>query len=339
VLAIVMANAYGHGLLPSARAALAGGAQGLGVAIPDEALALRDGGIGAPILILGAPDPDSAPDVVHAGVSQVVSDRRAVQAFSDAAQAHGSAVGLHLKVDTGMARVGAAPEDAVDLARSILAMPGLRLDGVCTHFATADEDPAYMAEQNACFRRVLAQLSDAGIRPRYRHAANSGAIQESSATTYDLVRPGLLTYGWPPLPEKAPHLLPALQWKARLVQVRTLPAGTGVGYGLTARLKRPSRLAIVPLGYADGWPRSLSNRGRVLVRGKWAPVVGRVSMDQFTIDVTDIPGAEVGDEAVLIGEQAGRRQSIDEVAAAAGTNAHEILSGLGARLPRVYIRP
>lgn len=336
VMAVVKANAYGHGLFPSAMAALRGGAAMLGAAVLDEALELRENGVTAPILLLGAPLPECAPEIVEAGVSQVVSCADAIQAFSEAAAAQGREIGLHLKVDSGMCRVGAAPEDAFALAQQILTSPGLRLEGICTHFATSDEDPDFFAQQNDRFDRVVSDLAERGIRPALIHAANSGAIQGPKETRYSLVRPGLLTYGCPPLPDRKPQLIPAMEWKARLVQVKQVPAGSFVGYGITARLERESSLGVVPLGYADGWPRSLSNRGRVLVRGEWAPVVGRVSMDQFTVDLTEIPGATLGDEVTLVGRQGNRAQTVDEVAAAAGTNAHDVLAGLSTRLHRIY---
>lgn len=338
VLAVVKANGYGHGLVPAAHASLAGGAYGLGVAILDEALELRKSGIEAPILILGAPLPDCAEEIVAVGVSQIVSCRETVEAFSRAAVKQGREIGLHLKVDTGMSRVGAAPSEAVELARLIEELPGLRLEGLCTHFATSDVDPDWMAEQNRLFQQTLAALKKVGISPPMVHAACSAAIQRDPKTqSYRMVRPGLLLYGCPPLHAAGPDFLPALSWKSRLVQVRSFERGARVGYGLTARLDRDSRLAIVPLGYADGWPRALSNRGRVLICGAWAPVMGRVSMDQFTVDITDIPAAALGDEVVLIGTQGSRRQTADEVAEAAGTNTHDLLAGLSPRLARKYI--
>jgi alanine racemase len=304
----------------------------------DEALELRENGVTAPILLLGAPLPECAPEVVEAGVSQVVSEPAAVRAFSGAAAAQGREIGLHLKADTGMCRVGAMPGDVIALAHLILKSPGVRLEGVCTHFATADEDPEFLSVQNTRFQQIVTELHAASISPPYVHAANSGAVQESKETRYNLVRTGLLIYGCPPLPEKKPELFPALRWKSRLVQVKTVPSGSAVGYGGTARVNRETVLGVVPLGYADGWPRSLSNRGRVLVRGAWAPVVGRVSMDQFTVDLTDIPGAALGDEVVLIGHQGEFGQTGDDVAAAAQTNTHDVLAGLSDRLPRIYIQ-
>jgi alanine racemase len=336
VMGVVKANAYGHGLVPAAQAILHGGASMLGVAILEEAVRLREAGIEAPILVLGAPYPGAADEIVAAGVSQVVSCRETIEALSRAAKERGRVIGLHLKVDTGMARVGASPEEAIRLAHLILSLPSVRLEGVCTHFATSDEDAEFLTLQNEVFLQFLDWLKSYHLSPGLRHAANSGAVQSDASTHYDLVRPGLLVYGRPPLPDRKIGLRSVLQWKSRVVQARSFPAGTAVGYGLTARLERDSRLAVVPLGYADGWPRSLSNRGRVLIRGEWAAVIGRVSMDQFTVDVTDLPGITVGEEVVLVGGQGDRKQTVEEVAAEAGTNAHEILAGLSPRLPRLY---
>jgi alanine racemase len=336
-LAVVKANGYGHGLVPSARAALAGGASGLGVAILDEALELQAGGVQSPILILGAPLPDCAEEIVAAGVSQVVSCRETIEAFSAAAQTQKREIGLHLKVDTGMSRVGADPLEALELAHLIQDSPGLRLEAVCTHFATSDEDPEAMEAQDQVFRATLDALEREGLHPACIHAAASAAIQRAPGSkNYGMVRAGLLTYGCPPLGSFGPELIPALRWKSRLVQVRSFERGARVGYGLTAKLERDSRLAVVPLGYADGWPRALSHRGRVLVRGEWAPVVGRVSMDQCTVDVTEIPGAALGDEVALVGEQGERKQTVEDVAVSAQTNTHDILAGLSPRLPRIY---
>ena len=192
-----------------------------------------------------------------------------------------------------------------------------------------------MREQNERFQCLLDRFIRAGIRPRFRHAANSGAVQSDPGTHYDLVRPGLLTYGCPPLPGGPEGLRPALVWKSKLVQVKRAPKGARVGYGWTAQLTRDSRLAVVPVGYADGWPRALSNRGGALVNGGWAPVVGRVSMDQFTIDVTDLPEAALGDEVILCGRQGSQAQTLEHIAQAAGTNVHDILAGLSDRLPRI----
>jgi len=353
VLAVVKADAYGHGLAPAARAALEGGAAMLGVAIPEEVVALREAGIAAPALIMGCTLPDQAEQIVALGASAVVSHPEAAQALAGAAQARQTRARVHVKVNTGMGRVGVRWHEAVDLICQVAAMPGIELEGIMTHFATADEEN--LAPARAQLDRFLVVLDEAaahGIRPRYRHAANSAAIAFLPGARLDLVRPGLLTYGIPPVPQSADYpadahaavhdralpvaLRPALSLKARVVQLNRLPAGDAVGYGLTYRARRDSVFALLPLGYADGLSRALSNRGHVLIRGQRAPIAGRVSMDQTVIDVTDIPGVAVGDIAVLIGEQDAQRITAWEVSLAMGSIAYETLTSLSARLPRVY---
>jgi alanine racemase len=372
VLAVVKADAYGHGLAPVARAALDGGAAMLGVAIPEEVVALREAGITAPALIMGCTLPHQADEIVALGASAVVSYAEAARALADAARARRSRARVHVKVNTGMGRVGVRWDEAPAFIRLVAEMPGVEVEGVMTHFATADyEDQTSARTQLARFRQVLEAVHAAGIRPRYRHAANSAAVTFFKDAHFNLVRPGLLIYGIPPVPmaadippetgARAIHppskredyarerteatrdryvpipLRPALSLKARVVQLTRLPAGDAVGYGLTYRTKRDSVFALLPLGYADGLSRALSNRGWALVRGRRALIAGRVSMDQTLLDVTDIPGVAVGDEAVLIGEQDGQRITAWEVGLAMGSIAYEALTSLGARLPRVYL--
>jgi alanine racemase len=371
MLAVVKADAYGHGLLPAAQAALAGGAHLLGVAIPEEVAALRQAGITAPTLIMGCCLPAQAEQVVGLQAAVVVSYMAAAGALADAARARGVHARVHVKINTGMSRVGVRWDEATPLIRQIAALPGIELEGVMTHFATADyEDQTSARTQLARFNGVLEELAHHGIHPRYRHCANSAAVCFLPEAHFDLVRPGLLLYGIPPVPmatdippdtgypgihpptkrvdyarERTPDLRahylplslrPALSLKARLVQVNALPAGDAVGYSLTYRTHRDSRIALLPLGYADGLSRALSNRGWALVHGQRAPIAGRVSMDQATLDVTDIPDAAVGDVAVLIGTQGAHRITAWEVGLAMGSIAYEALVNLGARLPRVY---
>lgn len=374
VMAVVKADGYGHGLVPVARAALEGGAAMLAVAIPEEVACLRAAGITVPTLIMGCCLPDQAEDVVALGASAVVSYPESARAFSAAARAQGTRARLHVKVNTGMGRVGVRWTEAVSFIREVAALPGVALEGIMTHFATADyEDQTSAHTQLQRFQSVLAETERLGIRPRYRHAANSAAITFLKEAHFDLVRPGLILYGVPPVPvasdvppetgypgvhpetkrveyarERTDELReryipfplrPALALKARVVQVYHLPGGDAVGYGLTYRTHRDSIFALLPLGYADGLARALSNRGWVLIRGQRAPIAGRVSMDQTIVDVTDIPGVAVGDEAVFIGAQDAERITAWEVGMAMGSIAYEMLVNLGARLPRVYDTP
>jgi alanine racemase len=339
VMAVVKANAYGHGLVPVARAALAGGATTLGVAILDEALALRDAGVDAPILILGCGLPEHAPEIVERRISQVVTNREMAGALSREAVRRGIPALVHVKIDTGMGRVGVMWQEAVDLIREIAGFPGLVIDGLLTHFPTADEpDRRFTDEQLSRFDRLLRQLARLNIRPRWRHAANSAAIAFIPESHYDIVRPGLITYGIPPTPAPcALPLRPALSLKARLTQIKTVKAGEGISYGRTWVTSRRSRLAIVPLGYADGFSRRHSNTGRVLIRCEAVPIVGRVCMDQFVVDVTDVAGVELGDEVVVIGRQGECEIAAWDVATSMDSIPNEVLSALGERLPRVFI--
>jgi alanine racemase len=347
IMAVVKANAYGHGLVPAAQAALLGGAAARGVAIPEEALALREAGITARVLVMGAADPSTAEALVRAGIDAAVSSDELLAALSAAAARQGRPARVHVKVDTGMGRVGVSPEDAPRFLRRAAGSAGVEWVGLMTHFATADEPDLSMArEQWRRFRDVITAaiaLREPQAEPLLVHAANSAAVctlpetwQSPPEGCVPLVRCGLLAYGIPPVPSgPIPDLTPALSLKARVTQARDVPAGTTVSYGATFRTSRPSRLAIIPLGYADGYARANSNRAEVLLRGRRVPVAGRVCMDQFVVDATET-GAEMGDEVVLLGRHGSDEINVNELAAWGATVHHEVLARLGARLPRMY---
>lgn len=345
VLAVVKANAYGHGLVPVSEAALAAGAAGLAVAIPDEGITLREAGVTGRILIMGICEPSAAPDIVHHNLEATVSTTQLLDALAAESRRQQSTARIHVKIDSGMGRVGLIPDDAADFMRSVSAS-GVEWSGLMTHFATADEeDLTYALEQWSRFRNALAVAISIrkACPPLVVHAANSAsacrlpqAYHNLPAGTKPMVRSGLLIYGIPPAPTgPVPPTRPALSLKARITQARNVPAGTSVSYGATFTTSLPSRLAIVPLGYADGYSRANSNRASVLLRGKRAPVVGRVCMDQFVIDATGI-GAEVGDDVVLIGCQGEDEITVLELAEWGNTIHHEVLTRLSARLPRIY---
>lgn len=342
LLAVVKADAYGHGAVPVARAALEAGAAWLGVALVEEGVALRDAGIDAPILVLSEPPPAAAGAVVAHGFTPVVYTTRGVDALAKAVADAGGAEPLpvHVKVDTGMHRVGCAPDDALGLVEAIAHLPELRLDGICTHFAAADEpDNPYTAEQAARFEEVLAQLEQRGMRPRLVHAANSAAALAFPDTHYDLVRVGIAMYGVPPAPGFAGRvpLRPALALKAQVSYVKTLDAGERVSYGLHYRLSSRARVATVPVGYADGVPRNLGAAGgQVLIGGKRHPIAGTITMDQLMVDVGDETVA-VGDEVVLLGRQGSEEVTATEWAELLGTIAYEIVCQIGPRVPRRYV--
>lgn len=343
VMAVVKADGYGHGALPAAQAALEAGASWLGVAIPEEGVRLREAGIEARILVLGPAPLEQADLVVRHGLDQCVSDLEQAEALSRAARRAGRPAAVHLKVDTGMGRVGIPPAEVLPAAARLSSLTFLQPAGLMTHFAEADaEDPGFTREQLVRFHEAEAVLRGVGIRVPMRHAANSAGLLYHPEARLDLVRPGILLYGCPPARRPRPGdpaLTPALRFRTEVLQMKEVPAGVGISYGRTFIAPRPLRVATLPVGYADGFSRLLSNVGQVLIGGRRAPVVGRVCMDMTMVDVTDIPGVRVGDEAVLIGRQADGEITADEHAAWQGTISYEVLCAIGPRVPRVYRTP
>ncbi|HSB72010.1 MAG TPA: alanine racemase [Candidatus Methylomirabilis sp.] len=342
VMAVVKADAYGHGAVPVARVAIRTGVTWLGVAIPEEALPLRAAGIRAPILVLGPIAPEQADLVAASALDQCVSDPGQAEALDRAARAHGRVLSVHLKVDTGMGRVGVAPGQVRATAEKIGALPCVRLRGLMTHFADAEaEDPTFAREQLRRFAEAEAGLRQAGIDRPIRHAANSAALLCLPEARLDMVRPGIMLYGCHPRGRHChpggPGLRPSLRFLTAISQLAAVPRGASVSYGRTFVAPRGLVVATLPVGYADGWGRLLSNRGQVLIRGRRVPVIGRVCMDMTMVDVTDLPEVRVGDEAVLIGRQGEGEISADEVAEAQGTISYEVLCRIGPRVPRVYL--
>jgi alanine racemase len=342
LLAVVKAEGYGHGAVPVAQAALEAGAAWLGVALVEEGESLRDAGIDAPILVLSEPSPAAADAVVQHRLTPVVYTPSGIEALAKAVVDAGldAPLSVHLKVDTGMHRVGCTVEDAIGLVDAIAARPELELGGVCTHFAVADEpDRDYTADQIARFDALLAQLEARGTRPGLVHAANSAGLLAHPDARYDLVRVGIALYGVPPAASLADRaeLQPVLSLRARVSYVKELPAGTRISYGLRYELGRPARVATVPVGYADGVPRNLGlSGGEVLVRGRRFPIAGTVTMDQLMVDVGDAP-VEVGDEVVLLGRQGDEEIRAGEWAEHLGTIAYEVVTSIGPRVPRRYV--
>ncbi len=342
LLAVVKANGYGHGAVPVARAALAAGASWLGVARVEEGEQLRAAGIDAPVMLLSEPAPRVAARVVAARLVPVVYTEAGVDALAKAVadSGQGAPLDVHLKVDTGMHRVGCAPDDALALARAIAARDELTLAGVCTHLAVADEpDNPYTTEQLARFDAVLAELDAVGLRPPLAHAANSAGLLVAGAR-YDLVRIGIACYGLPPSPAVSDDhlaLRPALSLRARVTFVKSLPTGARVSYGLRSEVGTSGRVATVPAGYADGVPRSLGMvGGEVLIRGQRRPIIGMVTMDQLLVDLGDVP-AEPDDDVVLIGRQGDDEITATEWGERLGTISYEVVTGIGARVPRTYV--
>ncbi len=337
VCAVVKADGYGHGAVQVARAAVDAGAGWLGVAHVAEGEALRAAGLDVPILVLSEPDAGAMARVVAANLRVTLYTHSGIEAAAHAAAAGGATVHAHLKVDTGMRRVGADPVDAVARAKEIVASPGLELEGVWTHLAVADEPGhPFTAEQLRRYRDVLDELAAAGVEPPVRHAANSaGAIAHPDAR-FDLVRCGIAVYGIDPSPELAGRvaLRPAMTLRSAVSFVKRVGEGEGVSYGLRHRFDRDTAVATVPIGYADGVRRRLSTvGGEVLVGGRRRPIVGNVTMDQVMVDCGDDPVA-VGDEVVLIGRQGDDEITAAEWAERLDTIAYEVVCGIGARVER-----
>jgi alanine racemase len=338
VMAVVKANGYGHGAIEVSRAALTAGASWLAVSCAEEALVLREAGITAPILVLGMVTAQEADDAIAAGLSLSVYCIESAELYSRRAAALGRSVNVHLKVDSGMGRLGTLPgEPTLALARLIAAMPAVHLEGVFTHLACADEpDPAPTETQLARFASTLDALQQVGIRPAWIHAANSAATLAFPKARFNMVRNGVAMYGVHPSRDVMlpPAFRPALSWKARLVSCKDLPPGWGVSYGMEYHTRGEETIGVIPVGYADGWRRSRANI--VLLQGKRTPVIGRVCMDQCMIKLAD--GAQLGSEVVLIGRQDGEEIRAEEVADRWGTINYEVITGISARMPRVYVR-
>jgi Alr-MurF fusion protein len=300
--------------------------------------------VAAPVLVFGYTPPWQARDALRLDLRATVFDLASAQALAQAAREQGRQARVHVKVDTGMGRLGLRAEDpeaVVSFIRELTGMPGLLVESVCTHFATADAldqfSREYALRQLARFNEILATLDAAGLRPALVHAANSAAALTLPESRFDLIRPGVAIYGLPPsdevgLPE---GFAPALTFRTLVAQVKEIPVGEGVSYGATYQTEAPTRVATLPVGYADGFRRAPANWGEVLIRGQRAPLLGRVCMDQCMVDVTRIPGVEQGDEVTLIGRQGADELTAQAVAARLGTSAYEVVSALLARVPRL----
>ncbi len=336
LMAVLKADGYGHGDAAVARAALQAGASWLGVALVEEGIGLRDAGLRAPILVLSEFPPGSEKDALEAGLTPSVYGREGVRALQEAAA--GRDVGVHVKVDTGMHRVGVwPPEAAAGFCRDVLDA-GLRVDGLWTHFAASESDAEGTGEQLARFRRALDDVRAAGVWPRLAHAANSAATILHPEAHLDLVRPGAAMYGIDPGEQLGPRagLRPSLTWRSAVSFVRRLPAGERLSYGWRYTLERDANVATVPVGYEDGYARALSSRADVLIRGRRYPVAGTVTMDQFLVDC-DGDDVAPGDEVVLIGEQGGERITAEELAAHLDTIGYEVVTAISKRVPREYV--
>lgn len=338
LLAQVKGNAYGHGLLEVARAYERLGAEWLGVASIDEAARLRDAGITRPMLVQAAILPEEAEAALEYRVQPAVCTIEVAAALNQAARTRRAVTDIHLKVDTGMGRLGLWHEEVEAFVRQLDGLRHVRLAGCFTHFPSAEDDRRFTVAQITAFRKLLTRLRQMLNAPVLGHAANSMAVLSYPDAHGDLVRPGLALFGlYPTLRlRRTVALKPALSWKTRIVFLKRVPAGRSISYGRTHTARKATIIATLPVGYADGYMRALSNRSVVLVRGKRAPVVGRVCMDQLMVDVGSIPGVSVGDEVVLIGRQGKEELRAEELAQRAGTIAYEICTAISDRVPRKY---
>jgi alanine racemase len=339
VIGIVKADAYGHGLVEVSRTLATAGVRRFAVAIVEEAMALRDAGVPGRFLVLGAPLLEQAEEIAANDFEAMVSDLQFAQLLNATARRRGRVVGVHLKFDTGMGRLGFSLDEAVGAARQVADMPSLRIVGAMTHFPTADvpEDRKFTREQVESLRLLRARLEEAGIHIPLWHAANSSAALTLPESHFDAVRPGLALYGG--LRRDLTPLIfrQAMSLKTRIVQIRELPEGHSVSYGRTFVARRPTRVGVLPIGYADGLSRAHSNKGFVLVRGRRAPIAGRVCMDMTMVDVTDIRTAAPGDEAVIYGRQGDEEITLRGAAESLGTIPYELMTAIGSRVPRTYL--
>ena len=338
IIATIKANAYGHNEVQVARTVLQNGATYLAVHRTIDGVRLREAGITAPILILGYTPQSGVPLLVNYHLTPTVIDRDIALRLSEEATA---TTPIHIKVDSGMSRFGLFPEEVLDFTRFVSRLPHLMIEGVSSHFATSDEaNRQPMLDQWHTFQGVLRTLEQAGFQIPLRHICNSGGVISLPEAHLDAVRPGILLYGLNPSADCiAPFpLRPGLTLKSLVVRVRTLPAGSAIGYGRTYTTSEPMVAALVPIGYGDGYHRLISNRGAVLIHGQRAPIRGRVSMDQIVVDVSHIPDVQVEDEVVVIGEQGSASITAEEVAQWAETINYEVLTSLHPQVVRVYKR-
>jgi alanine racemase len=339
VIGVVKANAYGHGDVEVARTLRGEGVERLAVATVAEGIALREAGIGGPLLVLWGIGQGELDAALQADLELLLHRSSDVAEFASGARRVGRRAAVHLKVDSGLGRQGIEPEGAIELAAAAAREPDIQLVGTFSHLAVPGEDDAYTDMQLLRFARALDGMRSAGVDPGIVHVSASGGILAGAGTFADAIRPGLTLYGMVPasVADRDPGLVPALTLKALPLRIFDLPAGEAIGYGLRFRAARTTRIATLGIGYGDGWPRSHINNGWALVRGVRVPMVGAVSMDGITVDVGEVPDVTYDDEFVLIGEQIGARITADEVAAERRTINYEVTTALRRRLPRVHL--
>lgn len=343
IAAVVKADAYGHGAIEVSRVLLAEGARWLAVSTAEEGVTLREAGIAARILVMADTLEFSRAALLEYGLTPVVVSLEQLRQLDEWLGARGAELPYHLKVDTGMGRLGLI-EDAQEIARAVLAARRLRLEGLMSHLASAaDYGSPQTDEQIRRFSDLLAELQRLGVRPRYAHLASTIPVAYGRREAwFNMVRPGHALYGYVspargPAPQQLLAVKPALSWKARVLSVKQVPAGWRIGYGAMYRAPRPMRIGILGVGYADGLPHRLSNRGQVIAAGRFVPILGAVSMDLTTVDLSECPEVRPGDAVTLIGEHGEARQDAQQLARLAGTISYDVLCGIRARVKRVYV--
>ena len=338
VMAVVKADAYGHGLLRTARVFRDAGADYLGVALVEEGVYLRDNGLDLPILVMGPLSANQADRFILHDLEVTIPSLEKAKAVSAAATTLGRVARVHLKFDTGMGRIGVQwDRDPLAFAQAVFALPGLRVAGVFSHFARADDDEAFTAEQERRFSAVLDAIGPAAPEPFLAHLANSAGLVGRPSSRLDMVRPGILLYGYEPHPGFRTGVEPAMRFMSRVAYFKTLSAGSPISYGSRYRTASDGRIATVPVGYADGYPRDLSNRGRAVVRSRSYPVAGAVCMDQLMLDLGPDGEAYNGDDVLLFGVRENDAVPLEELCAMAGTIPYEMVCRVSSRVPRLYV--
>lgn len=341
IMAIVKANAYGHGAVPVSKA-LISQVDAYGVAMIEEALELRDAGINKMILILGYTGEEWYEELVKHCISQTIYTYDMAKKLSDVAVSFGKQTPIHIKIDTGMGRIGFAPtEESLDIVEKISHLPGVFIEGIFTHFARADEKTIEAAKEPfARYMQFVQELEKKGIRIPIRHVSNSASIISFPEANLDMVRSGITTYGLYPsedVPKEILKLQPAMSWKSKISFVKPIEPGTSISYGGTFTAEKPMIVATVPVGYADGMKRDLSGKGRVLIHGQYAQILGRVCMDQFMIDVTDISNVKMGDTVTIFGKDGDKCIPVEEIAELSHSFNYEFVCSISKRVPRKYI--
>ncbi|MFA5073597.1 MAG: alanine racemase [Nitrospirota bacterium] len=340
ILAVVKAQAYGHGARSISEALVALGADMLGVALVEEGIDLRQAGITAPILVMGVFFPEQADAIIDHDLTPVIFSRSIADALTAAVQKRGTHVSAHVKIDTGMGRIGLLPDEAPDFITGLTREGSITVSGLMTHLADADlRDKTFTSEQLRRFHAVIRELEKRGIVVPMLHTANSSALMDYLPSLFTMVRPGLMLYGYNPLEGRVrkADIQPVLSLITKIAYLKRVPPGVPISYGRTFVTKRESLIATLPIGYADGYSRKLSNTGEALVRGVRVPLVGRVCMDMCMADVTGVPGVQEGDEVILIGRQGNEHITADDIADKIGTIPYEVLCGISDRVPRIYL--